>query len=146
MSELPALRELVPHRAPMLLLDELVAFDERSATCALTIREDSIFAQDGRVPAWAALEYCAQCIAVYAGLRARAKGQLPSVGLLVAAREMTLEIDAFEQGDRLLVDARWDYGEARVGRFDCAVRRLEAVVVKASITVYQLEDRDDGAG
>jgi predicted hotdog family 3-hydroxylacyl-ACP dehydratase len=118
---------------------------ELPALHALTIRQDSMFAEEGRVPAWAGLEYCAQCIAVYAGLRARAKGQPPSVGLLIAAREMTLEIEAFEAGDRLLVDARCEYGEERVGRFDCAVRRSEAVVVKASITVYQLEHRDDGA-
>ena len=141
----PSLHELVPHRPPMLLLDEVVAFDGESATCALVVRPDALFAENGRVPAWVALEYCAQCVAAFAGLRARAGGGEPRVGMLVAARDLTLETDFFAAGDALLVDARLVFGELRVGRFECQVRRAGAVVAKASLSVYQPEDRDVGA-
>jgi predicted hotdog family 3-hydroxylacyl-ACP dehydratase len=141
----PSLTELVPHRPPMLLLDEVVSFDGSTATCALTVRAGSMFAENGRVPSWVALEYCAQCVAAFAGLRAHAAGGAPRLGLLVAARELTLETDFFETGDRLLVDARLVFGELRVGRFECELRRAGAVVAKASLSVYQPEDRDVGA-
>jgi predicted hotdog family 3-hydroxylacyl-ACP dehydratase len=129
----------------MLLLDEVVAFDGTTATCAVTVRSDSLFATDGRVPAWVALEYCAQCVAAFAGLRAHAAGGTPKLGLLVAARDLTLEADFFEAGERLLVDARLVFGELRVGRFECELRRAGAVVAKASLSVYQPEDRDVAA-
>jgi predicted hotdog family 3-hydroxylacyl-ACP dehydratase len=141
----PSLHELVPHRPPMLLLDEVLAFDGATATCAVTVRADSMFAENGRVPSWVALEYCAQCVAAFAGLRAGKEGGRPRLGLLVAARDLTLETDFFAAGDRLLVDARLVFGELRVGRFECEVRRDGAVVAKASLSVYQPEDRDVGA-
>jgi predicted hotdog family 3-hydroxylacyl-ACP dehydratase len=141
---LPSLGELVPHRPPMLLLDEVLAFDGDTATCAVTLREDAMFAEHGRVPAWVALEYCAQCVAAFAGLRARAEGRPPQLGLLVAARDLVLECDFFAAGDRLVVHARLEFGELRVGRFACEVRREGAVVAKASLSVYQPEGRDAG--
>jgi predicted hotdog family 3-hydroxylacyl-ACP dehydratase len=141
----PSLRELVPHRPPMLLLDEVVAFDGATATCAVTVRSDAPFAEDGRMPAWVALEYCAQCVAAFAGLRARGEGRPPRLGLLVAARDLTLDVDSFAAGERLIVVARLVFGEVRVGRFECEVTRAGTVVAKASLSVYQPEDRDAGA-
>lgn len=138
----PDLQALMPHRPPMLLLDELVSFDDESALCAVTVRPDSIFAEGGRVPAWLALEYCAQCVAVFAGLRARATGEPPRLGLLVAARDLTLETDWFDSGDVLQVGARLIYGESRIGRFDCEVRRAGIPVATASLSVYQPEHRN----
>ncbi len=144
---LPSLAEVLPHKPPMVLLDEIIAFDDDSATCAVTIRSTSTFAGPDGVPSWVALEYCAQCIAVFAGLRARARGGVPRMGLLVAARDMTLETDRFALGDRLIVRARLEFGEERVGRFICEVTRAEAasetpdsrpagLVAKASVSVY----------
>jgi predicted hotdog family 3-hydroxylacyl-ACP dehydratase len=130
----------------MLLLDEVVAFDGETATCGVVIRSDALFVEDGRIPAWVALEYCAQCVAAFAGLREHGSGGKPRPGLLVAARDLTLDLDSFAVGDALLVDARLTFGELRVGRFECQVRRAGAVVAKASLSVYQPEDRDVGRG
>ena len=138
----PQLRDLVPHRPPMLLLDELVSSDDEHTVCAVTIRPDSMFAEAGRVPAWVALEYCAQCVAVFAGLRARSRGEPPRLGLLVAARDLTLEVDAFEQGDVLQVSVRSVFGESRVGRFECEVRRAGIAVANATLSVYQPDNLD----
>ena len=120
----------------MLLLDAIVAFDDESAECAVTIREGSMFFENGSVPAWAALEYCAQCIAAYAGLRARNSGGEPRMGLLVAARELTLLTDGFAAGETLYVRARREFGEERIGRFACQVSSNGRVVADASLSVY----------
>ncbi len=139
----PSLREILMHRPPMLLLDEILSFDGAVACCALTIRSDSMFIEHDRVPAWAALEYCAQCVAVFAGLQAHQRGEPPRMGFLVAARDLALETDFFHVGDRLLVEARLIFGEVRVGRFECAVKRGESTVATASISVY-LPEEDAG--
>ena len=140
----PRLADLVPHRAPMLLLDELIDSDDTGATCAVTSRANSMFAEGGSVPAWVALEYCAQCVAVFAGLQAQKRGEPPRLGLLVSAREITLETDTFSPGDRLVVQVRHEFGEVRVGRFECSVTRAGQPVAKASLSVYQPEQRDVG--
>ena len=132
----PALAELIPHRPPMLLLERVVAFDEESAQCAVEIRESSTFFEPGGVPAWVALEYCAQTIAAYAGLKARGSGGAPKIGLLVAARELKLYTSAFPAGASLLVRVRREFGEERIGRFACEVTRDGAMVATASLSVY----------
>lgn len=132
----PAIQELLPHRPPMLLLDAVVAFDDESVECEVEVRESSTFFEPGGVPAWVALEYCAQAIAAYAGLKAHTAGGQPRIGLLVAARELTLQTEVFQAGERLRIRARRDFGEERVGRFACEVWRDGAVVANASLSVY----------
>ena len=132
----PPITELLPHKPPMLLLDAVTHFEDDAAECSVTIRESSTFFERGGVPAWVALEYCAQCIAAFAGLRARDGGGKPRMGLLVAARDLTLHTDMFRAGETLLVRARREFGEERVGRFECRVTRDGAVVATASLSVY----------
>jgi predicted hotdog family 3-hydroxylacyl-ACP dehydratase len=136
------LEELVPHRAPMLLLDELVSSGDECTVCSVTPRADSVFAENGRVPSWVALEYCAQCVAVFAGLRARDAGEAPRLGMLVAARDLALETEWFDPGEVLHVSARLVFGDSRMGRFECEVTRGRSTVAKASLSVYQAEHRD----
>jgi predicted hotdog family 3-hydroxylacyl-ACP dehydratase len=132
----PPIAELLPHKPPMLLLDAVTCFEEDAAECTVAIRESSTFFEREGVPAWVAMEYCAQCIAAFAGLRARQSGGEPRMGLLVAARELTLHTDWFRAGETLLVRAQREFGEERVGRFDCRVTRDGIVVATASLSVY----------
>lgn len=132
----PPIAELLPHKPPMLLLDALTLFEEDAAECTVTIRESSTFFEQGGVPAWVAMEYCAQCIAAYAGLRARQRGGQPRMGLLVAARDLTLHTDFFRPHETLVIRAQREFGEEQVGRFDCVVKRDGSVVATASLSVY----------
>jgi predicted hotdog family 3-hydroxylacyl-ACP dehydratase len=121
----------------MLLLDAVVAFDAESVECSVEIGESSTFFEPpAGVPAWVALEYCAQAIAAFAGLKARGQGGRPRMGLLVAAREFSLQTSVFPAGDQLLVRAHREFGEERIGRFACQVLRDGAVVANASLSVY----------
>jgi len=146
----PPIAELVPHQPPMSLLDAVLAFDGEHACCRVVVRGDGPFAEHGRVPAWLALEYCAQTVAVFAGLTGRASGLPPRLGMLIAAREMSLDTAFFEAGEELRIDVRLVFGELRVGRFDCTVERIGphagappgSVVARASLSVYQPGDPD----
>ena len=132
----PPIAELLPHKPPMLLLDAVTGFEEDAAECSVTIRDSSTFFERGGVPAWVAMEYCAQCIAAFAGLRARQNGGEPRMGLLVAARDLTLHTDVFHAGETLVIRVRREFGEERVGRFECTVTREGVVVATASLSVY----------
>ena len=126
MTAFPAIAEVLPHSAPMILLDEIVAFDGASIRCRATIRGDSIFVAAGRVRAVVSLEYMAQAAAAFAGMRGRAIG----------AREMTLEVDRFEIGDELLVDAEEVWGDERMSSFRCRVTRDGRCVAEAGLNFY----------
>ncbi|OFX22594.1 MAG: hypothetical protein A2V77_18990 [Anaeromyxobacter sp. RBG_16_69_14] len=136
MSDLPPIDELVPHSRPMILLDEVVAHEPDRVRCRLWLRPDSLFVSEGRVRAVIALEYMAQAVAAYAGLRARAAGVPVRIGFLLGTRELRLEIDHFDVGDELLVEAVHVWGDEQLGSFLCTVLRGAVAVATATLNVY----------
>jgi predicted hotdog family 3-hydroxylacyl-ACP dehydratase len=142
-SALPSLRELVPHEPPMLLLDNLLAHDANTAVCEVQIQAQSPFLEEGsgagapQVPAVVGLEYMAQCVAVFAGLSARRENRPPTLGFLVGCRELRLATEGFAIGDRLVVEARWIWGESVLGSFACTVRREGELLAEGTLTVYR---------
>lgn len=65
--------ELLPHRAGMLFLDRALEGDDDGITACAQIKENHLFAQDGRVGSWVLLEYMAQTMAMWTSWNARKK-------------------------------------------------------------------------
>jgi predicted hotdog family 3-hydroxylacyl-ACP dehydratase len=137
MNPFPAIAEVLPQSAPMILLDEIVAFDGSHIRCRARIRIDSMFVDQGRVRAIVSLEYMAQTVAAFAGMRGRTVGAPPRIGYVLGTREMTLEAGHFEIGDELLVDAEEVWGDERMSSFRCRVTRDGRCVAEATLNVYQ---------
>ncbi len=138
-SPFPPLAELVPHKPPMLLLDEVVAVGDTSLTARVTLTEASMFVEHGRAPALVAIEYMAQAIAAWAGAARRDKNEPPRLGFLLSCREMTLEVDELSVGDELLVTIERVWSDEQLGSFDCSVARGGARIAQAALSVYQGE-------
>jgi predicted hotdog family 3-hydroxylacyl-ACP dehydratase len=136
---LPPIRELLPHRPPLLLLDALVAHGEDWAECEVTPKPAQLFAKADEVPAILCVEYMAQTIGAFAGLRQQARGEPPRVGYLIGARELTLYADALAIGQRLRVHARrvWSDASGRAGQFECKVESGETLIASGTLTVLQ---------
>jgi predicted hotdog family 3-hydroxylacyl-ACP dehydratase len=79
----------------------------------------------------------AQCVGAFVGLRATARGEPVRVGYLVGANEVVLDVDHFDAGDRLRVEARHVFGDTRMGQFVCRVLREGQVVAHATLSVAQ---------
>jgi predicted hotdog family 3-hydroxylacyl-ACP dehydratase len=137
MNPLPPIAELLPHSAPMILLDEVVAFDGVRIRCRATIRRDSMFVSEGRVRAVVALEYMAQAVAAFAGMRGRAAGAAPRIGYVIGTRELTLEADHYVVGDELVIDAEEVWDDERMASFRCRVSRDGRCVAEAGLNVYR---------
>lgn len=137
MIPLPAIAELVPHSAPMILLDEILGFDGARIRCRTTVRTESMFVEEDRVRAIVALEYMAQAVAAFAGMQGRAGGAPPRVGYVLGTREMTLEAGWFMVGDELVVEAEEVWGDGRMGSFRCTVTRDGLCMAEAHINVYR---------
>jgi len=133
---LPPLTELVPHRAPMLLLDEVSSYDDISVECLVVLRDDSPFVERGRVRATLALEYLAQSIAVWSGLQGRARGEPVRIGYLVGSRELAFAVDHFRVGDELRLRASRVGGDSKLGAFACSVLRGGDTLASGTLNVY----------
>jgi predicted hotdog family 3-hydroxylacyl-ACP dehydratase len=133
----PPIRALVPHRPPMLLVDEILESETGRTVCRVVIRDDSPFVEAGRVSPMVAVEYMAQCVAAGAGLHGHERGEPVRVGYLIGAREITLPAEPFAVGDVLRVEASHVWGDAVLGNFRCSVERGGEVIARATLNVYR---------
>jgi predicted hotdog family 3-hydroxylacyl-ACP dehydratase len=58
------LAELLPHAGDMILIEQILAFDDEQIHTRLTVRPDGLFSlPDGSLPAWVGVELMAQSVA-----------------------------------------------------------------------------------
>ena len=59
--------KLIPQKAPFMMVDKLLHFEEKKVVAGLTISEDNIFTQNNRFTAPGLIEHMAQTVALYTG-------------------------------------------------------------------------------
>ena len=136
--------ELLAHRAPMLLLDDIVAVDGSSIAAQVHIGPHSPFFDGVGVPSYVGLEYMAQACGAYVGALARSAGRAPRIGYLLGTRNFVTHVGRFASGDRLDVGASCVYSDGEMGVFECRIRRSDVVVAEAQLNVYQPPEPRDG--
>ena len=115
-----ALDDLLPHRAPMVLIDGVESFDPvaRSITARVSITPDHVLYSTvlGGVPNWAAIEFMAQAAAALAGCidKERDPSQPARPGLLLGTRRLDLRTDSFAAGRTYSVTLRVDSTRAEL--------------------------------
>lgn len=128
---------IVPHAAPMILLDEVLDYDDTTMRAAVTIRETTLFRDAGGVPAYAGLEYMAQTCAAHVGALARDAGAPVRVGFLLGTRQYKIHVPRFQLSERLIVTVRLIYRDDEMGSFDCRIDIGEREAGEARLNVYQ---------
>ncbi|OHX36100.1 hotdog family protein [Methylomonas sp. LWB] len=132
--------ELLPHTGAMVLLDRLLHFDEAGVATELTVRGDGLLFGDAeQVPAWAGIEYMAQTIGVYAGLKAKQAGEPIRLGFLLGTRRYLGNVDYLPVGARLTVEAAKILQEGQLGVFECRIRG-DNIDISATLNVFQPDD------
>jgi len=139
----PAIGELIPHSGPMSLLDRVLEHSQERTICRVDPSGSAVLARpDGSVPAWVALEYMAQCVAVHGGLAARSVGKALRPALLLGSRRVRFDARDFAPGDILRVTAHHHAGESGLVVFECDVARESDAdaLVQARLNVYIADD------
>lgn len=142
----PPLEDILPHAAPMILLDCVEEDAEAGITCMVKLKDRSPFAMNGTVPAIIATEYMAQSIAAYVGLKAHGQGTPIRVGYVIGAQIIRFSVDEFHVGDELHVKVQRVWGDDTLGKFECNVRSGGQVVASAALTVFQGDINAEGHG
>jgi predicted hotdog family 3-hydroxylacyl-ACP dehydratase len=132
---------LMIHRPPMLLLDEVIGFDDKRILAGVHITESSGFITPKGVPGHVAIEYMAQACGAYAGAIALDQGLPVTIGLLIGTRRCSVQMPWFRIDDRLLVSAAIVFRDEQLAAFDCKIEVGGKVVAEAQLKVYQ-PDKD----
>jgi predicted hotdog family 3-hydroxylacyl-ACP dehydratase len=142
MEKTRCLETLLPHRAPMLLLSEVVDYDENFASALVHISADSPFfdAELGGVPSWVGMEYMAQTIGIWAGHQQLINDRPVQAGFLLGCRCYDCNGAVFPAGTTLQLSARPVYlDDSGIGAFDCCITG-DGIQAAAQIKAFRPED------
>lgn len=129
--------ELLPHARPMILIDHVVEFKEDYIHTTLKLKPNAPFMSEGEVPSYISLEYMAQTIGAWNGLRAIQSQSKPKIGFLLGTRELKLACASFKEGDDLDIFGEVKYIDEELASFECYVKKNENVVATATLNVFQ---------
>ena len=133
--------ELLPHGAEMVLLDNLLSWEEGFISTGLTIRAGMPFYEAPHgVPCHVGLEYMAQACGVYAGLLGIRAGRSVRLGFLLGTRNFHAETGHFAEGVNLTITAREILREDKMGVFDCRIMDGDKELASAQLNLYQPDD------
>ncbi|MFO1031022.1 MAG: hypothetical protein U1F60_08090 [Planctomycetota bacterium] len=136
----PPVSDLVPHSAPTLALDELVAWAPGEATARVTIREHGLLVQGDGVDACVALELMAQTAAACLGHAAFQGGGAVRVGMVVGCRKLQLLRPRLLVGETFAVRVRCTRGSDFVSSFDAEVHdHAGTLVARTTMTIVHAE-------
>lgn len=134
---------LVPHAHPMILIDDILGYEQDCLMASVTIRPGVPFFVEGRgVAAHIAIEWMAQSCAALIGVQALDACRKVRLGFLLGTRNFSAAIPWFRTGERLIVTVSLVFHDTQMGVFDCVVARdlEQATLAKAQLTTYQPED------
>lgn len=139
-ADFPSLTALLPHAAPSILLDSVIAADAESLHARLQIGPHTPWRQTRGVPAHVAIEYMAQACAAFDGLQGWRAGGRPAIGLLLGTRDFSARRSWFADGERLDVIAELVFRDSQLGVFACRVESAGEVCATAQLTVARPDD------
>lgn len=136
---IPDIERLVPHRAPMLLIDRIVAATDDDVTAEARVDAAAIFAVEGEgVPSYVGLEMMAQTVCAYDGFQRFNERPSPLVGFLLGCRKYTVRQPFLAPGAVLTITARVLLHHGEMASFACRIRDGDtADFAEASLNVYR---------
>ena len=132
------LAELLPHAGDMILIEQILSFDDEQIHTRLTIKPGGLFNRaDGSLPAWVGIELMAQSVAAYAGCHARARGDAVELGFLLGTRKFECNVEHFPAGTELSIHGvRSLEDDSGMGVFECHIN-APGIHATARLNVYR---------
>ncbi len=139
----PPLTAFMPHRPPMLLLDELIEHRADEVVCTKRVRADDVLVEDGALSSLVALELFAQAAAAHFGYVGYLSGQGMASGALLGTRRVDVAVPSIAVGTLLEVRAKQVLSIPPAAQFECELRAGGELLASGSINVAigALEER-----
>jgi predicted hotdog family 3-hydroxylacyl-ACP dehydratase len=129
--------ELLPHQAPMILLDAVIEYDATALRAVVEISPSSLFATPEGVPAYVGLEYMAQACGAHAGALARESGVPVGIGFLLGTHQYKMGREWFRIGERLEISVSMTFSDNEMGSFGCRIEIAGDAVAEAQVNVIR---------
>ena len=135
----PAIASLVPHAAPMLLLDRLCEATATTARCEVRVGETlALFLRDdGALQGWVGIELMAQTVAAWSGYQGHQRQEEPQIGLLLGARKYQCHLARLPAGSLLTIDCEQLLQDGALASFQCYLRCDGELVAEARLSTIQ---------
>ena len=135
----PPIASLVPHAAPMLLLDRLGEATATTARCEVRVGATlALFLrEDGALPGWVGIELMAQTVAAWSGYQGHLRQEEPQIGLLLGARKYQCHLARLPAGSLLTIDCEQLLQDGALASFQCYLRCDGELVAEARLSTIQ---------
>lgn len=131
---------LIPHRAPMRLVDTLVSVNDGCAVVESVLPRSTMIADgEGKIDEVAFMELIAQSYAAFKGYMDRMDGNPPGEGFLVGVRDLEITGKAYA-GDRLLTSIRTVTSFGGFAVVEGSVTRGDETIASGIIKLWLVED------
>ena len=141
MRDIPAIADLLPHDPPMVLLDRYISSDEKELIAETDITPASQFYTEGLgVPAYIGIEYIAQAVSAFNGLKDQQSGRVVRPGFLLGSRNVQITADYFDPDAIITTRVEMSFNDGEMAVFDGHVFQDGQLKVKARINAYQPEN------
>lgn len=147
MAEYLSVEHYLPHRAPMVLLDEVLLIDEDRAHCRVRVGRDTVLGPflnaGGQLPAWFGIEILAQTIGVWSGWHGRRLfNAAPRPGMLLGGRGYQCKTAGFPAGAVLDVQVQLLMRDEKIGSFEGAISVDGERYAGGRLNIYQPDDHE----
>lgn len=141
------LEKILPHKQPMILIDDLLGYsiEDGWLRSVITITKESMFYDSTieGVSSIVGIEYMAQTIGCYAFLKS--KREEPLVGFLLGTRLYNNMLEVYKEGETFEILVKEIFSGNDIVSFDCIIYNQEnEEVASATVNVYQSEDIEKG--
>lgn len=135
-------QEYLPHTAPMLMLEEVVAVDAETAHCRVKVCSQGVLApfltSTGALPNWYALELMAQTIGVWSGWHSvQAGNNKILLGMILGARDLHTQCREFPANAMLNIKVSLLMRDDRLGSFSGTLSCEDTVLASGRINTFQ---------
>ena len=135
------LASYLPHTAPMVLLEQVIAVDDESAHCEVQVSPNGVLGRfldkENNLPAWYAIELLAQTVGVWFGWHQQQNQHVqPEIGLLLGGRGIKCQSPVFPAGTVLSVIITLQLKGDNIGSFDGEIRIDGHLVAQGRLTTY----------
>ena len=143
------LANLLPHDAPMVLIDHLISYEENKIEVEVIIKDSYPFC-DSFIGPWIALEFMAQAAGVHAELTKPDKKEDVKIGFLLGTRQFTSNISELIPGSKIRISVTREFtSDEGVSAATGVVLDISGnILCEASLTLFQAKNnglylRDD---
>ena len=89
-TNIEVIKQLIPHREPMIMVDGLLHFENLKAQATLTISEDNIFVEDNQLSETGLIEHMAQTAALHTGYKFQSQNKNIKQGMIAAIKSASI--------------------------------------------------------